>query len=317
MTIHSMFFRIVLAGCASLVLGPQALDVRAAGLEQFNHGGHVRQYLMHIPPSYRGDSPVPLVMVLHGGMGNAERMERQTGFSALADREGFLVVYPNSVKGEKWNDGRSTVESSGIDDVSFLVALVDHLARKYNIDRRRVYSTGISNGGGMTYRLACEASDRFAAYAAVSVNLSNSLRERCRPSSRVAMMIINGLDDPIMPWAGGEVKGGRKYGKGGYVLSTPETADFWARNAGCSPNATHTDLPDKDQNDGTHVERRSYVGCPQGREVILWAIHGGGHAWPGSPERSGPIQGLIAGRTSRDVSAAEIIWDFFRTHQLQ
>lgn len=271
-------------------------------------GDLTRTYLVHVPRTYNQSKPAPLVITLHGGGGAGGGMNRLTGMNALADREGFIVAYPDGIE-HHWNDGRSTIKVKA-DDVAFIAALIERLAKDYNIDRRRVYATGISNGGFMTQRLACELSDKIAAIATVAATMPEELQPKCRPSRPVSVLVMDGAADPIVPYNGGEVSIGER----GKILSVDGAINFWREQDRCSAKPSVAQLPDVDPNDGTRVTRESYEGCKGGSEVILYRIEGGGHTWAGGlqylPER-------IIGKTSRDINASETIWNFLRNHALQ
>jgi len=287
-------------------------DTKDAEYGEFRYQGNDRTYLLYTPDSYKGDKAAALVVVLHGGHGDAKVALERTGFNEIADREGFLVLYPEGI-GKYWNDGRSTVPGKA-DDVGFITTLIDHVAKQKNIDSRRVYVTGSSNGGLMTQRLACEAPDRFAAFAAVIANFPVELEPVCKSKHHASMMIINGKDDVLMPWAGGEIKKGRFVkGGGGAILSAEETAQFWAKKNQCDNKYDHIKLPDKDPSDDTRIEKFKYLGCKNGTEVILYAVDGGGHTWPGSKTRTL----RISGKVSQDMNASEVIWEFFDRHRGQ
>lgn len=265
--------------------------------------GVTRSWLLHVPASYSGTRPVPVVLLLHGGGGRAAGIERSTGgFSALADRHGFIAVYPDSRRGH-WDDGRETV-TDATDDVAFIDELLDALAAEYRVDARRVYAAGISNGGMMSMRLACELSGRFAAIATVGANMPAALAATCRPSRAVPLVMFSGTADPLMPYGGGRVAGP----VGGVVLSAPETAAFWARrNAGAATSQTRT-LVDADPGDGTTTELLEFTG-----DVALYRVHDGGHTWPGGTQYL-PVR--FVGKVSKDFSANEMIHAFFDRHVL-
>jgi len=278
------------------------------------HDGLRRSYIVHIGASCDLSHPAPLVIVLHGGGGNGAGMVKLTGFNAVSDREGFIVVYPDGID-RHWNDGRGVewyrAHTQDIDDVGFISALIDELSRKLNIDAKRVYATGISNGGMMSYRLGCELSDRIAAIAAVAASLAVNKVKEWSPTRPIPVMIIAGTADPLVPWNGGDIRyGERIYGT---VLSVPETVEFWVEKNGCTARPVVRRLPDSDPADGTVVRREAYSGCKDGAEVVLYAVEGGGHTWAGGlqylPER-------IIGKTSREFSASEVIWQFFKQHSL-
>lgn len=278
------------------------------------HGGLRRSYIVHVGVSCDREVPAPLVIVLHGGGGNGAGMVKLTNFNAVADREGFIVVYPDGID-RHWNDGRGVewyrAHTQDVDDVGFISALIDELSRKLNIDVRRVYATGISNGGMMSYRLGCELSDKIAAIAAVTASLAvNKVRE-WSPSRPMPVMIIAGTADPLVPWEGGDIRfRGRTYGT---LVSLPDTVRFWVEKNGCAARPAVRRLPDSAPDDGTTVRREAYSGCRGGAEVVLYMVEGGGHTWPGGlqylPER-------IIGKTSREFDASEVIWQFFKMHSL-
>lgn len=265
--------------------------------------GVTRSWLLHVPPSYSVKAPAPVVLLLHGGGGRAAGIERHTGgFSALADRHGFIAVYPDSRRGH-WDDGRETV-TDPTDDVAFIDALLDALAAEYRVDARRTYAAGISNGGMMSMRLACELSGRFAAIATVGANMPAALAASCRPARAVPVVMFSGTADPLMPYAGGRVAGR----VGGTVLSAPETAAFWARhNSGAATSLTRA-LVDADPGDGTTTELLELSG-----DVALYRINDGGHTWPGGTQY---LPARFIGQVSKDFSANEAIHAFFARHAL-
>lgn len=265
--------------------------------------GVVRTYLLHVPAAYRSAEPSPVVLLLHGGGGRAAGIERSTGgFSALADRHGFIAVYPDS-RGGHWDDGRETI-TAHTDDVAFIAALLDALAADYRVDARRVYAAGISNGGMMAMRLACELSGRFAAIATVGANLPAALAASCRPIRAVPVVMFSGTADPLMPYAGGKVTGR----VGGVVFSAPETAAFWARRNGGAASPQTRALADTDPMDGTRTDLLEFPG-----EVTLYRINEGGHTWPGGTQY---LPARFIGKVAKDFSANEAIQAFFARHTL-
>ncbi len=283
--------------------------------------GVKRTYLLYVPSSRDRDVLAPLLIALHGGGGKGKHMRRLTqgGFDRLADREGFIVVYPDGIE-RNWNDGRSREEVSyrahqdNVDDVGFISALIDRLVRELNVDPRRVYVTGMSNGAMMSHRLACELSDKITAIAPVSGNFPRNLYPSCSPSRPVSVLIINNVEDPLVPFAGGSVTGpwGRK--KLGEVLSTAETVRFWARHNRCSLPPASGYEPDRDPRDGTRTRKEVYRNGENNVTVILYAVEGGGHTWPGGYQY---LDERIVGKTSRDMDANEVIWAFFKKQRAQ
>ncbi len=284
-------------------------------------GGLTRTYLIHIPPSYDKTKSMPLVIALHGGGGSGKNMVKLTrgGFDALSDQKGFVVVYPDGIE-KNWNDGRSGEEAGyrahkdKIDDVGFISALIDHLISKLNINPKRVYITGMSNGAIMSYRLACELTDKITAIAPVAGNMPQNSFPSCSPSRLISVLAINSVNDPLMPFAGGDITGPFGMKKLGKVLSTDESVRFWARHNNCSLSPVIMYEPDKDQKDGTRVRKEDYNKCKAGTEAILYAIEGGGHTWPGGYQY---MNKRIIGKTSGDIDAHEVIWDFFKKHPAQ
>ncbi|MEW6005999.1 MAG: PHB depolymerase family esterase, partial [Stygiobacter sp.] len=280
--------------------------------------GLKRTYLIHIPPSWDENKSMPLVIALHGGGGTGERMVEHTqgGFNTLADKNDFIVVYPDGVE-KHWNDGRSgeetrhRVHKENVNDIGFISSLIDHLIKELNIDPNRVYVTGISNGAMMSYRLACELTEKIAAVAPVAGNMPENLYPSCSPSRPISVLAINNINDPLMPWKGGNITGPFGMKKLGKVLSVSETVKFWVNHNNCSSSPLISYEPDNDPQDGTRVLKEVYDGGKEGTEVILYTIEGGGHTWPGGyqyqPER-------IVGKTSRDIDANEVIWNFFKKH---
>lgn len=181
------------------------------------------------------------------------------------------------------------------------------MSSDYPVDPERIYVTGASNGGMMTQRLACEATGAFAAAAAVISSMPAALD--CRPSRPFPMLFINGTDDPLMPYQGGQVHFYRR--QLGEVLSTPETVAFWAANNGCNPTPESV-LLDLDPDDGTWIALDSYSGCQAGAQVLLYTVNGGGHTWPGGSQY---LPEFVVGKVSNDMESNQAIWGFFAAHR--
>lgn len=277
-------------------------------------GGIQRSYDLWIPPSVASSGPAPLVLVLHGGGGNpAQACRMPGGVADEAEGKAFIVACPAGVDGH-WNDGRRSdndqAHRQNIDDVGFLKAVVQDVASQAPVDRRRVYVTGLSNGGMMTLRLACEADDTFAAFAAVIANLPADLD--CRPTRPIPILLMNGTEDPLVPWSGGQVHFLRR--GLGLVLSTESTFAFWVRADGCVGAPLHLELPDADPGDGTRVQKTLYSQCNRGVQVLLYTVEGGGHTMP---DGSQYLPSFIVGRVSHDLDGAQAIWDFFQAAPLK
>ena len=274
-------------------------------------GGIVRTYVVHIPARPASFHRPALVIVLHGAGGTGMGMVKMTRgeFDSLADRDGALVAYPDGID-RHWNDGRSDRESN-IDDVGFLTTLMDTLLRMGHGDPRRVYVTGMSNGAMMTYRMGCERSRMLAAIAPVDGGIPEELAPRCSPEAPLPVLAINNVDDPLVHWSGGEVTGPFGMKKLGRVLSPEQSVEFWVTHNACAPTPVVTEEPDADPKDGTRVRREYHGHGEGGTEVILYAIEGGGHTWPGGSQY---LPAFIVGKTSRDIDACSLIWRFFMEH---
>jgi polyhydroxybutyrate depolymerase len=276
-------------------------------------GDATREYILYRPGSAAAATRVPLVVALHGGLGTAEQMQHFSRFNAVAAREGFAVAYPQGVS-RRWNDGRvfRGRGETDADDVAFIRAVVADIDRNaIPLDRRRIYATGISNGGFMSFRLACEAADLFTAVAPVTATMADALATRCRPSAPVSVLVINGTADPLVPYAGGHVRG--PFGSlRGAIWSTDRSLDFWVSHNRCGSGDTRV-LPDRDANDGSRVIETKWQSCARSR-VQLLRIEGGGHTWPGSIQY---LPAAMIGPVNRDFDATEAIWAFFRAAPLR
>lgn len=283
--------------------------------------GLERTFLTHTPPSFTKTRSIPLVIALHGGGGNAEAMVKLTmgGLNTLADKEGFVVIYPEGIE-KNWNDGRSGNETDyraheeNIDDVGFISALIDYQIKNLNIDPKRVYVTGMSNGAMMSLRLGCELAGKITAIAPVAGSIPQNLLAKCLPSGTVSVLLMNGTDDPLVPLGGGYITGPFGVKKIGKVISVDETINLWVNNNKCMQATVITDVRDEDPQDGATVQVKTYTGCGDGTEVILYTINGGGHTWPGGYQY---LSKNIVGNTCRDINANEVIWNFFKRHSKQ
>jgi polyhydroxybutyrate depolymerase len=212
-----------------------------------------------------------------------------TDFNTYADQYDFIVVYPDGVS-NSWNVGFSG--GSTANDVGFLSALIDTLQVQYGIDLNRVYSTGFSNGGFMSYRLACELTDRIAAIASVSGTMTDAAWGSCQPSRNMPVMHIHGTSDFVVMYNGG-------FGN----TSVDEVLGLWRGFSNCPDTAVVTDLPDLVQ-EGSTVTTYTWAPCDDSVEVTLYKVINGGHTWPGSVGTTG------IGITNRDIIASDEIWKF-------
>jgi polyhydroxybutyrate depolymerase len=298
----------ILLLCFTFPLFPSLL--MAGETWTLEHDGYQRTFLIHVPTALSKQRPTPLVFVFHGGGGNGEQTARLTHFDREADRQGFIVVFPNGLY-KNWNDGRSPDVSrehqENIDDVGFIVAIIDTMRNVFTIDTRRIYATGISNGGFFSHYLAARRSDLIAAIAPVSGGIAIPFDRVFHPSKPVSVLIIQGTKDPLVPYGGGGVLRGRR----GSLIPTEEAVRKWTSVDGCTDGPVSESLPDRDPDDGCTEEKTSWASCTGGTAVEFLRIEGGGHTWPGGAQYL-PI--LLIGRVCRDFDATEEIWEFFRTH---
>ena len=275
--------------------------------------GTTRHYLLHLPAEPDG----ALVLAFHGGGETPGQQEEMSGFDALADHEHFIVAYPEGI-GKSWNDGRGTTTAAkqGVDDVGFAKAIVADIAKAHTIDRARVFATGPSNGGIFVNRLGCDAADTFIAIAPVIGTIATALAPNCHPSAPIAVVGIQGVADPVVPFGGGAV-GGTLEGAAavGDVQGSRATQELWRTLNGCASSVTATSLPVVVR-DGTTVDTRAFGGCRANADVVWYEIQGGGHRWP--PHHADGIVEHIAERklgvSSRNINASDVIWAFFAAH---
>jgi polyhydroxybutyrate depolymerase len=271
-------------------------------------GGRRRRYYVHVPPVNDPHTPVPVVLALHGATLNGPMMARMTGLNTKADEAGFVAVYPDGTGSRSsyyWNGGPgpNPAARGNVDDVAFIRAVLDDLPNEVRVDPRRVYATGLSNGAVMAYRLAAELADRIAAVAPVAGTMGAI---ECRPARPVPVLHVHGTEDEYVPFAGGR---GARTVTGAAYQPVEETVRAWVRVNGCREEPATERLPDA-AGDGTTVTVTTYGGGTGGTEVVLVVVHGGGHTWPGRPAPA------ALGRSTRNVAANDLIWDFFRRHPI-
>ncbi len=304
----------------------------AAAAEKLTPGDHERtlthdklerSYLVHIPPQYDAAKPTPVVLAYHGGGTNSQTMVRFAGLNDKADEAGFIVVYPNGTGRLSmvltFNAGNCCGSSviDNVDDVGFTRALLDDLATVCNVDPKRVFATGISNGGMMAYRLASELSDRIAAIAPVGGPMGT---KECKPKRPVSVMHFHGTEDKFAPFKGGQ---GDKSITRTMFYSVQHSMDRWVTADGCPKKPVVTKEPDS-TDDGTRVIRHTYGPGKEGSEVVLVEIVGGGHTWPGhvpggrlGERLVGPALKNFLGPTTTDISANDMMWEFFERHPMK
>lgn len=254
--------------------------------------GQNRTYITYVPAGYSPAQPVPLVFVLHGFTQTAQAIMGYSGFNAVADTAGFIVVYANGIN-NGWNTNSGFPGGSTANDVGFISALIDTMAAQYSIDPLRVYTCGFSAGGFMSHRLACELHQRIAAAGSVAGTMSSGAFNLCNPGRPVSFMQIHGTADAIVSYNGGLGN-----------QSVDAVMGLWAQRDSCAQPAGVTLLPDL-VSEGSTVERYVWSACAADTRVELLKVLNGGHTWPGAVVASG------LGNTNRDISASVELWRFF------
>jgi polyhydroxybutyrate depolymerase len=280
----------VLLGCTHSVPGLET--------QKFIKADKQYTYQLYLPESAM--TPAPLVVALHRFTENGTLMARLSGFNDVAARHGFAVIYPDgpSRRFEPFDNDRR-------DDAGMILAMIEDIAQKVSIDQRRIYVTGASNGGFMVHRLACQYPDIFAAAAPVMALMPRYLQNDCSNEPSIPMLMIHGTDDSIVKEDARSIWAGDKYA----VLPMDKTVSYWARRNHPNREPYRVLLPDRDPDDSTRIERIVYAAGLA--ETIYYRVKGGGHTWPGGTERAPTF---IVGRTSRDMDASDVIWEFFARH---
>jgi polyhydroxybutyrate depolymerase len=271
-------------------------------------GGLMRSYRTYAP---KGLPPgAPLVLVMHGSGEGPQGIRKGTGyaFERLADLHGFAVAYPKSY-GSDWNDcsvvGDKELDGVRADDAAYLAALVDKLVGELRVDPSRVFATGVSSGGAMALRLALEQPSRYRAVAAVVANIPAPQNFQCKPASQAtSVMVMNGTEDPLVPYAGGEINLLGLFYKGGPIISSRASARYladWAHLAGAPMTSEKTVV------EGVRVEQNRWSRGGAKIEVELVTIHGGGHGLP-QPYARRP---RLLGPSPMEPDGPAMIWDFF------
>jgi polyhydroxybutyrate depolymerase len=293
---------ILLAGCARLanrapngassvspaITVTNSVYTAATTVQELNVQGQVRNYRLHVPPSYRAGQPVPLVINFHGYGSNGQQEEQVSRMSTKADEAGFIAVYPEgSESPQNW---KMATRIEGQADVQFIRELITTLKGQYSIDAKRIDVTGISNGAEMSYRLACDLSDVVAAFAPVAGGYPAYMD--CEPTRPVPVVAFHGTDDNILPYTGMMP----------LLLPVRDWAASWAKRNGCAATPATTYKHGE-------VTGETWSGCRNGADVVLYTIDGKGHSWPGS--------NMPADITTRDVDATDVMWAFFLAHPMK
>jgi len=258
------------------------------------HDGIQRDYILYIPELYDGSTAVPLVLNFHGYGSNAAQQMFYGDFRDIADTEGFLLVHPEGttfIGDQFWNVGFPGL-SSNIDDVGFTEALIDELATLYAIDLDRVYATGMSNGGFMSFLLACQLSEKIAAVASVTGSMTQDTFDDCNAQHPTPVLQIHGTDDGVVLYNGNNLS-----------IPIADVISYWVDFNNCETTPTTTTLPDVDVSDGSTIEHSVYEDGDNGITTEHMKVIGGGHTWPGSV--------INTAGTNQDIDASMEIWLFF------
>ena len=252
--------------------GPERQSPSGSQERTLTVAGQDRTYLLFRPPGLDAGKPAPVVLAMHGYTSSAAGMESMTLFDAEAIKGGFVVVYPEGLA-RSWNAGRccGDAESKNVDDVAFISQLIDSLVRDAHIDPKRVFVTGMSNGGMMAHRLACEISDRIAAVASVSGALTF---DACHPARSISILEMHGTTDPLVPFDE-QLTGGMMR---------------WASLDGCAPPPKITP--------GSDIATTTWSACRDSVTVVLQAVVGAGHSW-------------FAPSSAAQPGATSAVWNFF------
>lgn len=314
----------LLAGFAVLLCNPQTAHARDHSVAPGSHtraisvNGFERSYIVHVPAAYKAQTPLPLVIMLHGGGGTARAAMWETGWAAKADQEGFLAVFPNAMarnpskrssfagNPQLWNDGseRFYPGQQAPDDVGFIAAMLDDLATRFALDAQRVFLTGFSNGASMSLRIGAELPARIAAIAPVAGALWFDPPKLQHP---VSLHYLTGTADPLNLIDGGVPK--LATGASDSVRAKPKPAVRdsilkWARALGCPDQAASISSTDG-------IYREAYADCMGTAEVVYVAVDGLGHTWAGGKSI---LPEFMVGKTSNKISATDAIWEFFQKH---
>lgn len=259
--------------------------------------GQSREYRVYIPAAYDGSTPVPLVFNLHGYGSNNVEQEQYGDFRAIADTANFIIVHPMGLTDLFGSTHWNAFGTSDVDDVGFLSSLIDTIYAAYNIDGNRIYSTGMSNGGFMSHKLACLLSGRIAAVASVTGSITTTEIDACITNHPMPVMQIHGTEDGTVPYEGNVI-----------FMPVEDVVAHWVSFNECTNEPITTELPDIDPTDGCTVTHYLYEDGLLGSTVEFYKVTNGGHTWPGSD--------FDIGETTYDFNASKEIWRFFSQYSM-
>jgi len=277
--------------------------------------GYVRTYEYYLPSTYNSKTPIPAILCFHGLGSNAYGQQLLTGFNQVAEEKGFIVIYPESTFidtdettddgsdfswGKQWNAGYENLQfTAGVDDVGFISSLIDKLTTELNLDEKRIYATGASNGAVFTQLLALELSDKIAAVASVIGALAEAPSKEVKPLRPISVLLIMSDTDPIMPFDG----------LPDTFLSADQTVSYWIKQNKISTTCESSYLPQTVEGDSTKIKCDKYVGGEYDTSVVFYTVEGGGHTWPGGLAYASEAE---VGKVSYQINASQVIWEFFK-----
>ena len=265
------------------------------------HEGLERSFLIYVPKNIKENAP--LVVAIHGYTSSAKTLMGYSGINQIADKEGFLVAYPQGTKDSRdnnfFNVGYEFHSDSKVNDVNFIREIVLNLTKDYKLNSKRVFATGMSNGGDMSYLLACTSSDLFTAVAPVAGVMMKDTLENCNPEKKIPIFEIHGTKDSISKFEG-DMNNKDKWGA---YYDLPSTIEFWVNKHALSEKET-IQLENKNTEDGTTITFERYWSDESQREVWFYIVNDGNHTWPG-------MTGLFSRTANQDINSAEEIWKFF------
>ena len=295
---------------ALLFVSPLSVGDAFTGEKTFPHQGLQRTYWLHLPADLKPDAP--LMVVIHGYTGAAKYIMDYSKMNDIADREGFVVVYPQGtvdLRGNTFfNVGYDFHKDSDVDDLDFIRNLTIDVRQRYSLSPTKTFATGMSNGGEVSYMLACTSADIFRAVASITGVLMKGIADSCNTSKAIPLLEMHGTADDISPF-GGDMDNSDGYGA---YYDLPSSTQFFVEAMGLSEK-TSTSLEDKDPNDGSSITFERYYTGDNSHQVWFYIIEGDGHHWPGAqvPWWQYPMDWVRAQSGNRDINASEEVWSFF------
>ena len=268
--------------------------VTGTELISIEHDGNNRKYFIHVPPNYDSTQSIPVLLAFHGYGGTAKSFMKHSNFNKIADVNNFIVVYPEGLTFEwytHWNVGGFT-NGSTVDDVGFVNSLLDDLEVNYNIETNKIYATGMSNGGFMSFLLACQLSERIAAVASVIGSMTPETYSACNPSHQIPILQLHGTADDIVPYQGQSD-----------MIAIEDALSYWVEYNQTDSVATMTLIDDIDTDDGSTVEKYIYGNWNNGAKVVHYKVLNGGHDWFGA-------------FGNMDIQSSQIVWDFLSKYDI-